>query len=379
AATRTGAHQAVLHNSDPSKARSKLRKAAGPLPARLKNDTTMKKLIFTTFLFFSLFTVFGQNGLKNGNLFILLKDKNTISINSYINNSINQIKTFPITEKSIYTTDQKERIVVLDTAKNKVTIYNIKSGEIKLTIPFDIKPKSIFIDENNLFIGGEKGKEILIQYHLKNEKWYQLEIPSEVVVWGKAIDDIVVNDSLLIAIDNIVLPKYVLFYRKNSTDKLELLHFKELKHNGAYESIHQGRITETYIGLLSDTYSGYVGATNHITVYNNLDLSSSFALSSNQNDKNYHTFTDFILINDKIVIASKEKGLGIFEIKESYFKKSDEYSNRSSNRREDISKIKYTKYDNQVITKLTLIPNTNKIVLTLEDKKGVIRHEIIAI
>src|SRR5690606_21583522 len=226
----------------------------------------------------------------------------------------------------IYTTDQKERIVVLDTAKNKVTIYNIKSGEIKLTIPFDIKPKSIFIDENNLFIGGEKGKEILIQYHLKNEKWYQLEIPSEVVVWGKAIDDIVVNDSLLIAIDNIVLPKYVLFYRKNSTDKLELLHFKELKHNGAYESIHQGRITETYIGLLSNTYSGYVGATNHITVYNNLDLSSSFALSSNQNDKNYHTFTDFILINDKIVIASKEKGLGIFEIKESYFKKTDEYS-----------------------------------------------------
>lgn len=339
----------------------------------------MKKLIFTTFLFFSLFTVFGQNGLKNGNLFILLQDKNTISINSYKNNSINQIKTFQITEKSIYTTDQKERIVVLDTAKNQVTIYNIKSGEIKLTIPFEIKPKSIFIDENNLFIGGEKGKEILIQYHLKNEKWYQLEIPSEVVVWGKAIDDIVVNDSLLIAIDNIVMPKYVLFYRKNSTDKLELLHFRELKHNGAYESIHQGRITETYIGLLSDTYSGYVGATNHITVYNNLDLSSSFALSSNQNDKNYHTFTDFILINDKIVIASKEKGLGIFEIKESYFKKTDEYSNRSSNRREDISKIKYTKYDNQVITKLTLIPNTNKIVLTLEDKKGVIRHEIIAI
>lgn len=339
----------------------------------------MKNLIVTTFLICSFFTVFGQNGLKNGNLFILLKDKKTISINSYDNNGIKQIKTFPISEKSIYTTDQKERVVVLDTAKNQVTIYNITSDEIKLTIPFGIKSKSIFLDENNLFVGGDKGKEMLIQYHIKSEKWYQLEIPNEVNVWGKAIDDIVVNDSLLIAIDNIVMPKYVLFYRKNTTDKLELSHFKELKHNGAYESIHQGRITETYIGLLSDTYSGYVGATNHITVYNNLDLSSSFALSSNQNDKNYHSFTDFILINDKIVIASKEKGLGIFEIKESYFKKTDEYSNRSSNRREDIYKIKYTKYDNQVITKLTLIPSTNKIVLTLEDKKGVIRHEIIAI
>ena len=352
----------------------------GTLPARLKNDTTMKNLILTTSIFFLTLSVFGQNGQKNGNLFLLLKDSRTISINSFENDKINEIKTFAISEKSIYTTDQKERIAILDTAKNDITIFNINSSnQIKLSIPFEIKPKTVLLNNDNIFVGGEMGKEILIQYHLKNEKWYQLEIPSEVVVWGKAIDDLVVNDSLLIAIDNIVMPKYVLFYRLNSNSRLDLSHYKGLKHNGAYESIHQGRITETYIGLLSDTYSGYVGATNHITIYNNLDFSSSFALSSNQNDKNYHTFTDFILINDKIVIASKEKGLGIFEIKESYFDKTDEYSNMSSNRREDISKIKYTKYDNQVITKLTLIPNTNKIVLTLEDKKGVIRYEIIAI
>src|SRR5690606_8881938 len=38
AASRTGAHQAVLHNSDPSKARSKLRKAAGPLAVIVKKQ-----------------------------------------------------------------------------------------------------------------------------------------------------------------------------------------------------------------------------------------------------------------------------------------------------------------------------------------------------
>jgi hypothetical protein len=242
-----------------------------------------------------------------------------------------------------------------------------------------LKPKTILLNDENLFIGGEMGKEMLVQYNIQSQEWYQLQTPIEVMFPGKAIDDLVVNDSLLVAIDNIIMPKYVLFYRLNSNGRLELSHYNGLKYNGAYESIHQGRITESYIGLLSDSYSGYVGATNHITIYNNVDLSSSFALSSNQNDKNYHTFTDFILINNKIVIASKEKGLGIFEIKETYFKKTDEYSNRSSNRREDISKIKYRKYENQVITKLTLIPSTNKIVLTLEDTKGVIRHEIIAL
>lgn len=70
----------------------------------------MTKLILTTFLLFSHFSLYGQNGLKNGNLFILLKDKNKISINSYDNNSINQINTYSITKNSIFTTDQKKEL-----------------------------------------------------------------------------------------------------------------------------------------------------------------------------------------------------------------------------------------------------------------------------
>lgn len=340
----------------------------------------MKNLILITSISFLTLSVFGQNGQKNGNLFLLLKDKRTISINSFENDKINEIKTFAISEKSIYTTDQKERVAILDTAKNDITIFDINSSnQIKLSIPFEIKPKTVLLNNDNIFIGGEMGKEILIQYHLKNEKWYQLEIPSEVVFFGKAVDDLVVNDSLLIAIDNIVMPKYVLFYRLNLNSKLELSHYKGLKHNGAYESIHQGRITDKYLGLLSSTYSGYVGETNHITIYDNLELTSSFAISSNQNDKDYHTFTDILIVKDKILIASKEKGLGVFEIKTSYFKKSDNYGNNDSNPRESTSKIKYSKYNNQVVIKLTFIPNTNNVIVTLENVKGVFTHEIIVV
>jgi len=161
-----------------------------------------------TSLFFLNLSVFGQNGLKNGKLFLLLKDDRTISINSFENDKLNEIKSFSISQKSIYTTDQKERVAILDTAKNEVSIIEIKSSaQIKLTIPFEIKPKTILLNNENVFIGGEMGKELLIQYHLKSEKWFQLEIPEEVKVWGKAIDDLVVNDTLLIAVDNIVLPK----------------------------------------------------------------------------------------------------------------------------------------------------------------------------
>lgn len=337
----------------------------------------MKSLIFTVIFFLSYLTVLGQNGIKNGKLFLLQQEQKTISINSFENNEIKQIKTFAISEKSIYVTDQKERVAILDTAKNNISLIDIKTeSKSELKIPFDLKPKTILLNGENLFIGGEMGKEMLIQYNIQSQEWYKLQIPIEVMFPGKAIDDLIVNDSLLIAIDNIIMPKYVLVYKLNSKGKLDLSHFKELKSNGAYESIYQGRITDNYFGLISGTYSGYVGATEHITVYDNLNLKNSFALSSNEQKKDYHTFTDFVIIGDKIVIASKEKGLGLFQIKNSYFKDYDEYRNSGFNSTVNTSKIKYEKIKNETVIKITIVPNTNKIVLTLENKNGKIRHEI---
>lgn len=337
----------------------------------------MKPLIFTVIISHLYLAALGQKGLINGNLFLLQKDKKTISINSFENDEIKQLHTLGTSDNSIYATDQKSRVVVLDTSKNSLSLFDIKTeSESELKIPFDLKPKTILLNGENLFIGGEMGKEMLVQYNLQSQEWYKLQIPREVMYPGKAIDDLVISDSLLIAIDNIIMPKYVLFYNLNSIGKLALSHFKELKSNGAYETIYQGRITDKYFGLVSGTVSGYVGATEHITIYDNLDLNNSFALSSNEQEKDYHTFTDFVIIGDILVIASKEKGLGFFRIEDSYFKDSDKYRNIGFNPRVSTSKIRYKKVDKEMITKLTLVPNTNTIVLTLESKEGKIRHEI---
>lgn len=337
----------------------------------------MKNIIFTMIVFLSCTFVFGQNGIKYGGLYLLKNDERTVSLNSFENDEIKQLKTFDISEKSIYTTDKQSRVAVLDVEKNKLTLFNIKTNiENKLKIPFDLRPKTMLLNGENLFIGGEKGKEVLVQYNIQSKEWYRLQIPNGIMFQGKAIDDLVINDSLLVAIDNLIMPKYVLYYKLDSKDKLDLSHFIELKSNGAYERIHQGRITENYFGLISETYSGYIGATEHITVYDNLNLRNSFALSSNEREKDYHTFTDFVIIGDKIVVASKEKGLGLFEIKKSYFKGFDEYNNSDFNSTVDISKINYEKIKNETIIKITIVPNTNKIVLTLKNMKGEIRHKI---
>jgi len=281
----------------------------------------MRKLAVLFLVFWVSVPVFGQNGLNGGKYFLLLKDEKTISVNTF-ENGIKEVKTYPITEKSLFTTDQKKRVAILDTAKNTILLYDIETfAGLRLFIPFNIKPLSILLNDDNLFIGGT-GKEILIQYHIQTNQWYSLEFPKETQKWKRAVDDLLVNDSLLIAIDNVLLPKYILFNHLKSTDKLVFSHFKELKLNAGSEYIHQGRITSNYLGLISISYSGYMPPFEHIAIYEDLDLIKSFAISSmvrRENDNHIFVFNDFCLIKDKLVIAHKEKGLGIFEIENSYF------------------------------------------------------------
>jgi hypothetical protein len=337
----------------------------------------MKYLIAIIALLTTLSTS-AQNGLKEGDLFLLQKDSKTISLNSFDQEKITEKGIFEINSKSIYETDKQNRVAILDTATNHLIIYDIHSQQKSdIPLPYNIKAQCILVNDDNVFIGGIIGKEALIQYNIRSEKWYSLDIPVELMFPGKAVDDILIKDSLLIAVDNIILPKYVLFYKLNPTEKCSFSHLTELKSNGAYESIHQGRITDKYLGLLSDTYSGYVGASWYITIYDGLDLKNSFSIGFNEQDKKKAFFNDFIIVNDNIIIATKEKGLGVVNIKPSYFKEKDEYGNDSFNTAINPSLINYKDYKNENIIKLTIIPNTDKLALTIMDESGNLSHKVI--
>lgn len=332
----------------------------------------MKKLFFTIVFFNIFFSAFSQNGLKSGSHFLLLERNHKISINKIVNQQIKQIKTYSISDKNIYTTDQEKTVAIIDTSRLRITLFDfLSSKKTEIEIPFFIKPKTILPFRDNLFVGGEIGEEMLLQYQIKTENWCQLNIPNEIRFPGKAIDDLLVNDSFLIAIDNVVIPKFILFYKLNSKYGLEFSHSKELKPNGTYEHISGGRISKKYLGLISNTYSGYINGSKHLTIYQDLELISSFALSTNENDEDYHTFTDFLIVKDKVLIASKEKGFGVFKIKKSFFK--NESDRFKKNSRDKVYKIKYEKFREDTVIDLTIVPNTKQIILTLQRKNGFIR------
>jgi hypothetical protein len=330
------------------------------------------------FYLFNAHLAFGQKGQNEADYFILLDSKNSISINSFSENKITKQASFHINKKVIYATDGLSQIAIVDTAKNSVVVYNFKKDILAdTTIPLKINPKSLFLTQDNLFIGGQSGSELLIQFNLASKEWHSLHIPTEVLYPGKAIDDIVLDGNTLLAIDNLIMPKYILYYQLRNSSKTEYAHSVQLKSNGTYESIHQGRITDKYIGLISGTFSGDIGRSNHITIYDKRDMTRSFAISVNQMKRGYHTFDDVVIVGDKIIIASKEKGLGQFLIRPQYFK-TDERRFGNFNETMSSSKIQYRKSKKQPIAKLTLIPKTNKVIVTYESTLGKYKHEILS-
>ena len=215
--------------------------------------------------------------------------------------------------------------------------------------------------------------EMLVQYNLKNQKWFSLEIPEEIKYPGKSIDDIVINDEYLIAIDNIVIPKYILFYKLNSTDKLVFSHQKELKFNSSYESTHLARIHDNYLGLYSTTLN-WGTFSEHITIYKNLDLKVSFAISSQYNYKG--NINDILLVNNNLYIANRNKGLGKLLIQDTLFNLQNNYEWEETNPEIEESLVEYETFNNQEPIKLTKIPNQNKFIITLQDQKGNYRNII---
>lgn len=338
----------------------------------------MKKLAVCLMVMAMAAMAYAQNGLNQGNLFILPKDDKRISVNIWEKDKIKEIQALDINSKSIYATDQKARVVIVDTAKNTIQLYDLGiQKDTTFSMPFKMKVESILLDDHNLFVGGQIEKELLVQYQIKTNRWYALEAPKEVLHVGKAIDDLVINDSLLIAVDNIVTPKYVLYYRLNQHEKLSFSHYRGLKHNGSYERIHQARITPKYLGLRSDTFSGYSGAGSHITIYGDLDLRTSFSISTVQPNEDYHTFQDFVIVDDMLVVASKDRGLGSLNIDRSYFKEANQNHNELSNVNISIDSLAYANYQGKLIQKLTVIPHTQKVIVTIELEKGKYLHEVI--
>lgn len=335
----------------------------------------------------------------DGGNVLLRSGKNSISLSAVKEDEVIYLHSFTVGENCLYSTDGFSRVVILDVKSGKLDVHDASDGSVvETSIPLTINSKCLFIDENNLFVCGDSETEMLIQYNFNSINWHVLDVPNELTHYGKSIDDIVSDKDYLIVVDNIITPKYILFYIRSSDERLTFSHYKELKSNGPYESIHKGRVSDRFIGTMSETHSGYVGAYQHVSAYDKGDYSKNFSVSrrinfksSNlleeflenvfgiiPNEKNYqwnYAFNDFALVGNHLFIADNDGGLIVCNLcryTSTYGEKDCEDASAKS--------ISIENYNGERILKLTPIPNTEKLVVTLESgsifKK--IRHEVIS-
>ncbi len=332
---------------------------------------------FTILLLISSLTGCAANNPEQTNVkeyFILQKDAETISLNTFKDNRINEFAQYPVDATTIYCTDGIEHLAMLNKENSKVTIHNfISSTQKSFSVPFEFKPLVLFLKDNYLFIGGSMETEMLIQFNFITEEWFALHVPEQVSFKNKAIDDIVFFNDMLVAVDNIVMPKYLLYYNYTADKKCEYSHLFQLKENGTYESYKKAYPTDQYLGLYSTTY-GRMGGSCHISVYNMNDLSMSFAFSTTtKRGAPPHIFNDFCIINNTLYIADNQNGLGKLNNIGSHLTSN---SGKYGNARISTTLISYTVFEGEEVVRLHAVNNTNKLIITLQNKKGDYRHVV---
>jgi hypothetical protein len=325
--------------------------------------------------------------------FTLLNSIDFFSVNELVNNVMCEIKRYQTGSNTLFASDKVEYVAILNKRKKTLILSNFITGEeIKTSFDYEIKPDCLYIHENNVFIGGSFKNELLLQFNFKHNKWYSIEIPDSFKKLGKSIDDFLVINNELLAVDNIVFPKYILFFKLNGDNKCEYLKYFRIPANGTYENIKKAYISDKYIGMFSNTM-GISGGASHIAIYSKDNLNKSFTftfrtgrsfynLEENNSYKelaNFNLISSFIIVNNHLYFACKNNGLAKIEINPKYLKSVDSDSHRMGKAisvNNDI--IEFIDKAKNIID-INYLDSDSKIIATFDSEEDEYNHRIIKI
>lgn len=303
--------------------------------------------------------------------FYLLPENQSFNLYEKQENELVKLEELKFDYTELYAFDADE-LVIVSNDSTKFHYGRIKNSkfeeEVVKEFPEKFRINTIELKDGFVYLGGSWSEgELFYVFDLKSKEFYPVPIPDEAYQFGKAIDDILFLDNKIIAVDNIVEPKYLIDYSLKNLPYLKEGQVFKLPFNGPYEHIYKGDINEDYLVLLSTTYSGWIGGGNHISILKMIDLNSNFSLSSipQSFSQDYIQWNDFLLLDNRIFIALRYNSLGVFTIKNQYFSKSENKETRSY-KEVPLNKIKkHLEFEKQPIKLLPF--NSDKIIVILED------------
>jgi hypothetical protein len=193
-----------------------------------------------------------------------------------------------------------------------------------VSMPTDYHAECLAFAGGVLYVGGRCGKEVLGRFDFGevSPAWVPVEVPAELRQPGKAVDDLLPDGDRLVAVDDIVYPKYLLRYDVADPCRPELRRTEKLFNHGTYESILAASLGDSCVALLSSTV-GMGGSARHIALLDRGSLHEFACLStwtrrwgddpSGGREEHQHQWQGVAWRGDVLLIAAGPEGVGILD------------------------------------------------------------------
>ena len=313
-------------------------------------------------------------------------------------NTKNNVKIFE--NRWIISSTKKGRKIFIDE-------YDQKNSRIVNSRIILLPPKSYIyssnVFKNLLYVGGSNINKQIGYYNLEEKelKSENISIPEKFKVPGKAIDEILIQDNLLYAVDNLISPKWIFIYNINNPLEPKFIKQIQLNSNGTYEHISYGDISKNYISLYSTT-TGRSGQLEHISILNRNNGKTIFSISNKLKSffsldehieeniyKNFH-WNKMRFYNDILLIPAGKCILALQDLKKlsNLFLREQHFSKMKLNNPWNIRDLKSTKssrcfypeiYDDESISSINPLFSEDYILIEITNHLKKVRYKLISI
>lgn len=166
-----------------------------------------------------------------------------------------------MTDAEAFQEPGSRRVVVMDSGKKRAGLFELLDEEpwIKRVLPFAALPKDCHGDValavgEGLVVGGhsKSGESLWCRHPAQaTDRWAPLELPKQIKRPGKSIDGLHQDGRRLIAVDDVMAPRWLILYRLEGDERLSLEKKVLLPAHFPYERIVDSHLGEKTLWLVS--------------------------------------------------------------------------------------------------------------------------------
>ena len=167
----------------------------------------------------------------------------------------------------------------LDFARKRLAVYELLDGEpwMRRVVPPTTLPRrclahDFLLHNGQLIVGGASNTQEniwVLDYTLPHQPkapWHALEVPQDIQKKGKSIDLVYILNETLVAVDNVLLPKWFVFYALRKGELPTPIGIHPLRVESAFESVYHGAEGDRLYAFYSRG-AGHSYALSYVQIY----------------------------------------------------------------------------------------------------------------